>query len=425
MVRIADILPGTIADELHLEIGSRIVRINGELVRDTVDFRFMEAEATLELEVQPAAGGQSIVYEIEKDEQDVLGVVPETDVVRQCANKCVFCFVDGNPDGARKTLHLKDDDFRLSFTYGSYVTLTNLGPKGFQRLIDQRLSPLYVSVHATEPELRERLLGVALGGNIIEHLERLTEAGIEVHTQVVLCPEWNDGEHLNRTIADLYALGPHVLSLSVVPVGLTRYNINAPVRLLTPAEAHDAIERVERARAKSMAERGIGWAYAGDEMFFIAGEAQPEDAYYDDWPLTENGVGAVRRLLNDFGNGIEDVPALDGKRIALVTGDRMAPVLRPLAKRLSAATGAQVDVVAVENTYFGSTVTTAGLLPGSAVLLALLKTGPYDGIMLPREALNDDDLFVDNVSLSEVVSRLEPARVVTGIELTSTISELS
>jgi putative radical SAM enzyme (TIGR03279 family) len=425
MVRIADILPGTIAEDLHLEIGSRIVRINGELVRDTVDFRFMEAEATLEMEVQPAGGGQSVVYEIEKDVQDALGIIPETDVVRQCANKCVFCFVDGNPNDARETLYLKDDDFRLSFTYGSYVTLTNLGPKGFQRLIDQRLSPLYVSVHATEPELRERLLGVSLGGNIIEHLERLTSAGIEVHTQVVLCPGWNDGAHLDRTIRELYALGPRVLSLSVVPVGLTRYNLNSPVRLLTPAEACDAIERVQRAREKSTRERGIGWAYVGDEMFFIAAESLPEDAYYDDWPLTENGVGAVRRLLDDFDAGIADVPELRGQRIALVTGERMAPVLRPLARRLSEASGARVEVVAVENSYFGSTVTTAGLLPGSAVLLTLLKRGPYDGVMLPRESLNDDALFVDNVSLNEVVSRLEPARVVTGTELTSTIAELS
>src|SRR6478672_2664827 len=177
MVRIADIVPGTIADELELEIGSRVVRINGELVRDIVDLRFLEADETVELEIASPSDGSHTVYEIEKDEGESLGIMPAADVVRQCANKCVFCFVDGNPEGARKSLHLKDDDFRLSFTYGSYVTLTNLGPKGFQRLIDQRLSPLYVSVHATEPELRERLLGVSLGGNIIEHLERLTEAG--------------------------------------------------------------------------------------------------------------------------------------------------------------------------------------------------------------------------------------------------------
>jgi NifB/MoaA-like Fe-S oxidoreductase len=245
-----------------------------------------------------------------------------------------------------------------------------------------------------------------------------------VHTQIVLCPEWNDGAHLDRTIADLYALGPRVLSLSVVPVGLTSYNLNRPIRLLTPDEAQDAIERVEHARTRSLAERRIGWAYAGDEMFFIAGAPLPQDAYYDDWPLTENGVGAVRQLFDDFENGIDSLPRMDGKRIALVTGTRMAPLLRPLAARLAEASGADVQLLAVENSYFGVTVTTAGLLPGSAILLALLSNGPFDGVLLPRESLNDDELFIDNVSLEEVVARLEPARVVSGTELTSAFAQL-
>src|SRR5687768_6066480 len=275
MVKIAQIMPGSIAEELSLEIGSRVVRINGELVRDIIDYRFMEADGLLELEISPP-GGESVLFEIEKDEGESLGIVPAPDTVRQCANKCVFCFVDGNPNGARTSLHLKDDDFRLSFTYGSYVTLTNLGPKGFQRLIDQRLSPLYVSVHATEPEVSERLLGVPLGGQIVEQLRELTAAGLEVHTQIVLCPEWNDGAHLDRTIEDLYDLGPGVLSLSVVPVGLTSYNINKPVRLITQVEAAQALRQIEAVRERSMQERGMGWAYAGDEMFFAAARPLPE-----------------------------------------------------------------------------------------------------------------------------------------------------
>src|SRR5690606_17213090 len=201
-------------------------------------------------------------YEIEKDAGESLGIVPAADAVRQCANKCVFCFIDGNPEGARQSLHLKDDDFRLSFTYGSYVTLTNLGPNGFRRLIEQRLSPLYVSVHATEPDVRMRLLGVQRGGDIVDQLRELTEAGLEVHTQVVLCPEWNDGEHLQRTIDDLWSLGPNVLSLSVVPVGLTQYNLNRPVRLLSVDEAATALRQIEDARARAQRERGTGWAYA-------------------------------------------------------------------------------------------------------------------------------------------------------------------
>jgi putative radical SAM enzyme (TIGR03279 family) len=422
MVRIAEIIPDTIASDLQLEIGSRIVRINGELVRDAIDYRFMEVDGTLELEVAAPGCGGSTIYEIDKDAGEPLGIVPGADPVRQCANKCVFCFIDGNPAGARGSLHLKDDDFRLSFTYGSYVTLTNLGERGFQRLIDQRLSPLYVSVHATEPAVRERLLGVPRGGEIVEQLRQLTAAGIEVHTQVVLCPEWNDGAHLERTIDELWSIGPGVLSLSVVPVGLTQYNINRPVRLLTASEACAALDQLDAARARAHAERGAGWAYAGDELYFIAGRPMPSAEYYDDWPLTENGVGSVRTLLDEFDAALGDVPSYAGQRIAIVTGQRMAPVFEPLAARLGAHTGADVRVLAVRNRMFGETVTTAGLLPGADMLEAVRAAGEFDMVLLPAESLNDDDIFIDNMPLDELRSGLAPARLIAAHELTSALA---
>ncbi len=422
MVRVAQILPGSIAEELELQIGSRIVRINGEPVRDTIDFRFLEADGLLEMEVTSPDGRERTIYEIEKDPSESLGVVPAPDAVRECANKCVFCFIDGNPAGVRRTLYLRDDDFRLSFTYGSYVTLTNLGPRGFQRLIDQRLSPLYVSVHATEPEVRMRLLGVPRGGDIVDQLRRLTDAGIEVHTQVVLCPEWNDGAHLDRTIEDLWALGPGILSISVVPVGLTQYNVGKPVRLLTPEEAAAAIAQVDRARARALAERGTGWAYAGDEMFFIAGQPIPDTAYYDDWPLTENGVGSVRRLLDDFAAGLDEVPDLSGQHVAIVTGTRMAPIFEDLRGPLGEASGARVTVLGVENTLFGPTVNTAGLLPGRDMLRAVQNAGPFDLVLLPAESLNDDAIFIDDLTFAEFETRVAPARVRAGYELISTLT---
>ena len=424
MVRIAQLLPGSIADELQLEIGSRVVRINGELVRDAIDYRFLEADGQLELEVSPPCG-ETVLYEIEKDAGESLGIVTAPDTVRQCANKCVFCFVDGNPHGARKSLHLKDDDFRLSFTYGSYVTLTNLGPRGFQRLIDQRLSPLYVSVHATEPDVRERLLGVPLGGQIVEQLKQLTQAGLEVHTQIVLCPEWNDGAHLDRTIDDLWSIGPGVLSLSVVPVGLTRYNINRPVRLLTASEAQQALAQLERARERAVRERGIGWAYAADELFLIADAALPQDEYYDDWPLTENGVGAIRRLFDDFEAGIADVPRFDGQRVAIITGTRMGPMLEPLAQRLAQQTGADVSVLPVVNSMYGDTVTTAGLLPGRDMTAALEHAPRADIVLIPAEALNDDDIFVDNYAFAELRAAFPNARVIAAHEFTAPLIELA
>ena len=424
MVRIAQVLPGSIADELQLEIGSRVVRINGELVRDAIDYRFLEADGELELEVASPCG-EAVLYDIEKDAGESLGIVTAPDSVRQCANKCVFCFVDGNPHGARTSLHLKDDDFRLSFTYGSYVTLTNLGPRGFQRLIDQRLSPLYVSVHATEPELRERLLGVPLGGQIVEQLRQLTQAGLDVHTQIVLCPEWNDGAHLDRTIDDLWSLGANVLSLSVVPVGLTKYNINRPVRLLTSAEAGRALEQIGRARVRAMRERGIGWAYAADELFLIANQEVPQDAYYDDWPLTENGVGAIRRLMDDFEAGISNVPRFDHQRISIVTGTRMGPMLEPLARRLEKQTGADVTVLPVMNRMYGETVTTAGLLPGKDVMQALASAPFADVVLIPAESLNDYDVFVDDYPFADLRAAFPNTRVVAAHELTTPLIELA
>lgn len=423
MVRVADIVPGSIAADLEVEVGSRVVRINGEVVRDAIDFRFREVDERLEIEVA-SASGESTIFEIEKPAGEPVGIVPVPDPVRQCANKCAFCFIDGNPAGARTALYVKDDDFRLSFTYGSYVTLTNLGPRGFDRLIEQRLSPLYVSVHATEPEVRMAALGVERGGDIVGDLRRLADGGIDLHTQVVLCPGLNDGVHLDRTIDDLWALGPRILTLSIVPVGLTRYNLDRSVRLLTRADAEAALTSIDRARTRAVAARGSGWCYAADEMFFVAGRSLPDAGYYDDWPLTENGVGAVRWFVDAFDAGLAAVPRMDGQAIALVTGTRMARVIEPLARRLEAATGATANTVAVDNTYFGPTVTTAGLLAGTDILEALRATGEGDAnvVLLPAESLNDDDRFIDDVSLDELTAALAPARVIVAHEIATALT---
>ena len=326
MVKIAQIESGSIAEELELEIGTRIVRINGQPVRDGIDLTFFLAEPELEMETV-APDGVSVIYEITRAPGEPLGLAPAPDKIRECSNRCVFCFIDGNPPGVRESLDLKDDDFRLSFTYGSYVTLTNLGPRGLKRLVEQRISPLYVSVHATEPELRVRLLEHPRAGQILEHLRYFAEHELEVHTQVVLCPGWNDGPHLDRTIDDLWDVGEAVRTLTVVPVGLTRYNLDRPVRLLTKGEASTALAQVERARARAQLERGLGWCYGADELFLIGGERLPTEDYYDDHSLLENGVGALRRFLSDFERGLPRVPSLPGRRIRIVTGTSMAPFL--------------------------------------------------------------------------------------------------
>lgn len=420
MVRIAEIEAGSIAEQLNLEIGSRVIRINGERVRDGIDLTYLLSDTEVELEtVTPA--GETVIYEIEREPGDAVGIVPAPDTIRECANKCVFCFIDGNPEGARQTLWLRDDDFRLSFTYGSYVTLTNLGPKGLQRLVDQRISPLYVSVHATEPEVRERLLVNQRAGLIMDQLHTLLEGGLEVHTQIVLCPEWNDGAHLDRTVEDLWALGPAIRSLSVVPVGLTKYNLNRPVRLLKAEEAGAAIDRVDAARERALAERDLGWCYAADEMYLIAGRELPDARYYDDGALYENGVGAVRRFVNGFDERVGSLPRMDGRRIRLVTGGSMAPFIRGRAPRLAETVGAAVDVVEVENRYFGPSVTIAGLLGGADILRALGEGREGDIVVLPAEALNADDVFIDDMPLARLAERMGPAEIRTGFEITEAL----
>lgn len=419
MVRIAEIAAGSLGEALQLQIGTRILSVNGERVRDSLDFAFRTADSRLEIETV-GPDGDVVVHDVERDLDEPLGIVPDRDVVRECANACVFCFIDGNPPDARAPLWLRDDDFRLSFTYGSYVTLTNLGPRGLQRLVDQRISPLYVSVHATDPVVRNRLLGNDRAAPVLDQLRLLLAGGVEVHAQVVLCPGWNDGAELDRTIRELYALGGRVLTLSVVPVGLTRHNVGRPVRLLTAAEAAQALAQVGEARKRARRERGGAWCYAADEMFLIAGREPPALGYYDDADLAENGVGALRIFLDDFDARRGALRPLAGvDRVRIATGGSMAPFMKRVAGKAGNAVAAEVEVVTVTNQYFGPTVTVAGLLGGRDLLDAFGPAPPQEGdlVLLPAGALNADDLFIDGLPLAEAERRLAPARVRTGATL--------
>ena len=423
LVRIAEIESGSIADELHLEIGTRIIRINGQRVRDGIDLTFLLADTTLELETV-GPDGEPALYDIMREPGESIGIIPAPDTIRECGNKCVFCFIDGNPKDVRDTLWLRDDDFRLSFTYGSYVTLTNLGPKGMERLVEQRISPLYVSVHATEPEVRIRLLVNDRAGLIMDQLRYLTENGLSVHTQVVLCPEWNDGAHLDRTMDDLYGLGEGVLSLSIVPVGLTKYNLERPVRPLTIQEARNAIGQVDRFRVTASQERGIGWCYSADELYLIAQQDLPEDAYYDEGALIENGVGALNKFIHEFDEGLDGVPELPYRRLRIVTGRSMEPFFLERARRLADATGTDVEVVTVVNDFYGESVTIAGLLAGRDIQAGVGDTAADELLLLPAEAVNADGLFIDSMPLSDLTAALAPATVAPGHEITECLKGL-
>lgn len=407
MIRVARTFEPSIGADLGLGPGSQLLSINGRELRDALDLRYYESDPWLEL-LARLPDGEEVLFEIEKDPDESLGLVPEPDKVRRCTNACPFCFVKGNPklEKLRAGLYVKDDDYRLSFLYGHYVTLTNLRDEDWERIFEQRLSPLYVSVHATDPEARLRMLRNPRSAEIGAHLDRLAAGGIRVHAQVVLCPELNDGEILGRTIDDLYARGPAILSLSIVPVGLTSHNQDRGVRPLTPAECRDALDRIEAARERANRERDTSWCYAADELFLQAGDPLPGAEYFDDLDLVANGVGAVSDLRDRVRADLPDLPRLDGRRIVLVTGTSMGPHLRAAAEQIAGATGARIETTVVENGLYGPLVTTAGLLGGEDHLRALRPFADRDLALISRFALNDDDLFLDDMSLADLRAAL-------------------
>ncbi len=404
MIRLAEVRKASIGEALGLRPGTALLRINGAEVRDAVDLLFLEAEERLELEAE-GPGGDRVVYDIEKPAGESLGLVPEPDKIRRCTNACAFCFVKGNPkrDKLRASLYIKDDDYRLSFLYGHYVTLTNLREEDWERIVEQRLSPLYVSVHATEPDVRLAMLKNPRSAEIGRHLDRLQAGGIRFHAQVVLCPELNDGPVLDRTIEDLWARGEDVLSLSVVPVGLTAHNADRGIRPLEPEECRRALAQVETARARARRARGHGWCYAADELFLQADHPLPGSDYFDEPDLAANGVGAISRLRDEVRRGLGTLPRWDGHRILLVTGTSMGPHLRALGREIAEACGARIDTAVRPNGLYGPMVTTAGLLSGRDHLEAIRpRAETHDVALFSRSALNERERFLDDLSLEEL-----------------------
>ncbi len=403
MIRVLKVRPGSIGETLEITPGTLLLRMNGRPVRDSLDLLFLQSEESLELEAE-LPDGSPVVFEVEKDADESLGLVPEPDKIRRCTNACPFCFVKGNPklEKLRAGLYIKDDDYRLSFLHGHYITLTNLRDDDWERIAEQQLSPLYVSVHATDPDVRLKMLVNPRSAAIDSDLDRLQAAGIEFHAQVVLCPELNDGLVLERTMEDLYARGEGVLSLSVVPVGLTRFNQAHATRVLTVEECRAALTQVDRARSRALRERGRGWCYASDELFLQAGLDLPPGEYFDDPELVGNGVGAITLLAERVAASVGDLPSLHGKQIVLVTGTSMEAQLESMAESVAAVSGARVAVASRENTLYGPMVTTAGLLSGRDHLEALTPYAGFDLALFSHQALNEDGQFLDDLSLDEL-----------------------
>jgi putative radical SAM enzyme (TIGR03279 family) len=399
---ITEVRSGSIAAELGLRPGDALLSINGHILRDVIDYRFYGAEEDLELVVE--RDGERTVYQVERGYDQELGMEfaePAFDGLRLCNNRCEFCFFKGMPPGMRRSLYIKDDDYRYSFLFGNFITLTNLTEDDWDRLAEQRLSPLYVSVHATDLALRRRILGNPSAPDVVEQLERLGNLGIQVHAQIVLILSLNDGQHLARTVADLAALHPTVQSIAVVPLGLTRYH-RCPFRLYEPEEARPILVQISAWQRAYRRQHGLNLVYASDEWYLLAGLNVPPAEEYDGFPQLENGVGLTRVFLDERFRvlGCEPFDYAQDKfrvgKVTLVCGTLIAPVLERKAAELSEVA---VEVVPVENRFFGPRVTVSGLLTGQDVVGALRRCDLGDVVFLPRTMFDaSGELTLDDMS---------------------------
>src|SRR3954467_15543849 len=362
MIRVTAVHPDSIAAQLGLQLGTELLSVNGKPLEDFLDWEFLSADEEILLHVRQP-DGEEIEFEIERPIGEPIGIGLEPPRIRRCANRCDFCFVDGLPEGLRDVLYIRDDDYRLSFRYGNFATLTNLKPNDVRRIIEYRLSPLYVSVHATDPTIRRYLLRNPTAPEILPQLREFAEHGIQFHTQVVMSPGVNDGEVLDRTLRELYEFGPAILGCSVVPVGLTEFSKHHLVREPTAEECRAAIRLVEARADIARTDRGIHWAFGADELYVRAGVELPPAEIYDGFDQVENGVGAVRWLQREVQRGIAELQEWRGRGIGGVTGPPLGRLMPRVLEPLAQVTGASFELIPVVNTLFGASVTTAGLLP--------------------------------------------------------------
>ena len=409
-MKISKIYDDSLAQELGLEIGDKILEVNGKVTRDIIDFSFEFAEEEIELLIEHGDGDQELIA-FEKDVDEELGAEFESavfDGIRRCKNHCVIA------PNMRRSLNVKDDDYRLSFLYGNFITLTNLTDADFKRIKNFHLSPLYVSIHAMNPEIREKLLRTPLAAKINSQLDKLENAGVEYHTQVVLCPNINDGAELDYTITELLKRRPNVLSLAIVPVGVTKHRRDKfPLTQFDKEGALKIIKQVEKFQSKLRGECGKTFVYLGDEFYFLAGVEMPPVDYYDDFPQIENGIGMTRNFIEEFvsAEGIVNKKKLT---IDVVCGTSIAKVLKNLAaEEMILNPNLDVRILPVTNNFFGATVNVSGLLTGGDIIDTLKKFDrPRDKILIPATAIRfGENVFLDDVTLDDMQKNF-PAQIV-------------
>lgn len=403
--------PGSPADAAGIKAGDELIKINGEAPLDILEYRYLAAEYEVELEIKKANGRTEFLI-IENDYED-LGIEFEVGLIdepQHCRNKCIFCFIDQLPKGMRETVYFKDDDARLSFLQGNYVTLTNMSDEDIDRLIRMRVSPINISVHTTNPELRVKMLGNRFAGNILERMKRFADAGLYMNCQIVLCPDFNDGAELDRTISDLASLVPYASSLSVVPVGLTRYREGlCEIRPFDKESSLAVIKQVEAHQRWIYEKHGTRFVYLSDEFYLNAGLPVPTADEYEGFPQIENGVGLVASMTEEFEDAVNRIPKASFNRsVAIATGELAAPYIKELADRISSeADGIHIEVFPVKNEFFGGGVSVAGLVTAGDIIRTMSGKTGFDELLIADSMLRDgEDIFLDNITLDELERRL-------------------
>ena len=400
----------SLAEEAGIEKGDKLVKINGSEFHDILEYRYLVSEYEVELEVEKKDGSIEIIT-IENDYED-LGINFEEELIdtaQSCTNKCIFCFIDQLPKGMRETVYFKDDDTRLSFLQGNYVTLTNMSDEEIDRLIKMRVSPINISVHATEPELRCKMLNNRFAGRCLSIMKKLAENNISMNCQIVLCPEINDKEHLDRTISDLSKLFPHVNSVSVVPVGLTRYRKNLyPLKEFDADGSRAVIKQVTGWQERLLKKYGTRLIFLSDEFYINAGMPIPKSEDYEGFPQLENGVGLVASMREEFDEAIKLVKKKKRTRsVVAATGELVCGFITDLARQLEKKSGVKINVVPIKNNFFGGGVNVSGLVCGCDIIEQLKDKPKADALVIPQSMLrDDDDIFLDDTTVKQVEDAL-------------------
>lgn len=407
----------SIAESIGLKKGDQLYSIDGSRVKDIIDYRFKVADENIVITVKQ--GGELIEYEIEKDIDDNLGIGFDDFNIRACANDCVFCFADQNPPGMREGLYFRDGDFRMSFLYGHFITMTNMGWKQLKRVVEQQLSPLYVSVHVTDPDKRLEMFLYGKDDFLMKKFEYLTENGIELHAQVVLCPGWNDGKFLEKTIEDIYSFYPSALSMSIVPVGLTKHREGLPnLPQVTKEYAKKFIPIGQKLSKKYRQKNGSNFVFLSDEWFLKVGNEVPDLDYYSGHDLIENGVGQAAHFMDNWNKEINDYDSFKdiSKKVTICTGTLVANYFQenflPLFESFS---NLDIQLKPIVNTFFGEDdVTVSGLLTGHDIISQLQGEELGDLVLLSNRILNEDNtVTLDDMNLEKISNSLNiPVKVV-------------